>query len=104
VESSLRIVRVCPICSHSFLGWWNSRYCSDACKARAYRERRKLAIGYEKRPRRPCPMCGREFARARHARYCSPACKQRAVRLRQGAGSSPSPAGSAAVVMPLLAP
>lgn len=56
----------CPVCHHDFTPSGRRAYCSDACKARAYRRRhieQPLVLVPDSRPRRPitiyeCDKCG----------------------------------------------
>nr|UXE41678.1 hypothetical protein Hi04_10k_c5966_00011 [uncultured bacterium] len=65
----------------------NSRYCSLACKLKAYRKRLLRPAGAKQgraRRSRCCDQCAVEYMpRRTDSRYCSPACKQRAYRNRQ---------------------
>jgi hypothetical protein len=66
----------CPVCKHGFAPIGRRRFCSDACRALAYRRRRDACrtsvIVPVARPRRPitvyeCDDCG---ARALGEQYC----------------------------------
>jgi len=77
-----RVPSVCQVCGQPFRSYVGTRHCSSACRSKAYRERKKVASGYEKHTQHTCPICGCSFRRAKHAVYCSAACKQTA-RLRR---------------------
>ncbi|MGC4857362.1 hypothetical protein ACLQ24_29350 [Micromonospora sp. DT4] len=80
---------VCPVCGAPVPragAGRPGRYCSPACRTRAWRRRSARAIGETKtRDETRCPVCGASVPRAgvgRPARYCSPACRTRAWRQR----------------------
>ncbi|MCI4041771.1 zinc finger MYND domain-containing protein [Streptomyces sp. TRM75563] len=93
--------RVCAVCGAGLprAGPARRRYCSDACRALAYRDRqtsgRIIAVGMltaeaeiagdiEALARLLCPECGQPVLpggrRRRDARYCSGTCRTRAWR------------------------
>ena len=68
VEALVVIPVACPACGRLNVAWGRKQYCDDACRARAYRLRKRgpavatvaVPVG---RPRRPitvyeCPACG----------------------------------------------
>lgn len=65
-------------------GWTNStqaRYCSNACRQAAYRDRRGSTPKRPDRRNAPCPVCGSDVQRAGKGRprvYCSRSCRDRA--------------------------
>ncbi|RKX49372.1 MAG: HNH endonuclease [Thermotogae bacterium] len=65
-----RIEKVCEVCGESFQGLWQSKYCSNKCKARA---RRASGIDDVKRI---CVSCGEFFTvdKYRTTRTCSRKC------------------------------
>lgn len=75
--------RTCIVCCSSFSGASHGRYCSDACKQKAYRERLKRNGQKDIFGNRICAYCGNSFDGALYARYCSNAHKQAAHRARK---------------------
>lgn len=93
----------CDVCGNPYLaGRRDKRFCSTACRQRAYRLRRdpKAVSGRSAAARKAaatkrdkveavtCRVCGRVVMRdgnsAPRAMYCSNACKQNAYRARRG--------------------
>lgn len=66
----------CPVCRHRFTPGGRRRFCSDACRAAAYRRRRDAhqppAVVPAGRPRRPITVyeCGECGARALGQQRC----------------------------------
>ena len=88
VVTQLGDERCCPVCGrptpHHAIGR-PARYCSPACRTRAWRTRNPPAVT-QPRDETPCLQCGRPIPSprtGRPARYCSPACRTRAWRSRQ---------------------
>ncbi|MFD6479031.1 hypothetical protein ACFWEH_36590 [Streptomyces anulatus] len=100
----MRRTRACAVCGAGLprAGSARRRYCSDACRAAAYRDRqtsgRIIAVGVltaeaqitddtEALRRLLCPECGQPVLpggrRRRDARYCSGTCRTRAWRNRR---------------------
>jgi len=61
------VTMTCPVCQHAFVPVGRRKYCSDACRAAAYRRRRDTqpapVVVPRARPRRPitvyeCDTCG----------------------------------------------
>ena len=84
----------CPVCSrpvpHRATGR-PARYCSPACRTRAWRTRNPSAV-IQPCDGTPCPQCGRPVSGGgigRPARYCSPACRTRAWRTRRAENVTP---------------
>jgi hypothetical protein len=83
---------ICENCGETFFTQrLHGRYCSEACKQQAKRNREKtpkrhaLIDRNKKRLGVVCANCGADFnATSPRARYCSPACKQAAYRVRNG--------------------
>jgi endogenous inhibitor of DNA gyrase (YacG/DUF329 family) len=83
---------ICETCGAQFdTKRLHGRYCSEACKQRAKRNREKtpkrhaLRTVTKKRLVVICANCGADFkATSPRARYCSGACKQAAYRVRNG--------------------
>ncbi len=74
------VTMTCPVCQHAFRPVGRQKFCSDACRAAAYRRRRdatRPALTVPKtQPRRPitvyeCDGCG---ARALGEQRCEPCC------------------------------
>ena len=80
----LALQHICSKCGNSFYGASHARYCSDACKAKAYREREKRKPETtDTTGARICTYCGTAFTGALYGRYCSNAHKQAAYRQRK---------------------
>lgn len=95
--------KMCKWCDHPFRKTRSdAKFCSDACKQKAYRRRADPAVGSvaremqrqqkikttkrERQKRIVCETCGWEFERSiieTNRMYCSDACKQRAYRQRR---------------------
>jgi hypothetical protein len=79
---------ICAGCGLTMRSFVPKRVCSDRCRRRDLRARRRGRI-------RQCAGCSRMFRSVRSdARYCSAACKQRAHRLamrRRSITSAPAP-------------
>ncbi|MGW6392981.1 hypothetical protein ACWFR1_21295 [Streptomyces sp. NPDC055103] len=79
----------CAGCGKSLEGGHpRARFCSPACKARRYRQKRQeLALSSPFRSHKECPVCGVTWTpgddRRSDARYCSHRCRQAAFRQRQ---------------------
>ncbi len=70
----------CPICQHAFVPTGRQKYCSDACRAAAYRRRRdtgRTTVTVPKtQPRRPitvyeCDTCGDRALGEQHCETCN---------------------------------
>lgn len=69
---------ICQQCRCAFKGRPNARYCSDACRQAAYRERVKAV------PVGVCLACGNSFDLVNSMQlYCGDACRQLAYRRRR---------------------
>jgi len=97
--------KTCEMCEHYFRPTRrDARFCSQACKQKAYRRRADPEMGTVHREKQRqtniaitkqtkiktivCDTCGREFVRTilhTNQIYCTPACKQKAYRQRQAA-------------------
>jgi hypothetical protein len=95
--------KTCEVCERTFRpARRDARFCSQACKQRAYRRRVDPEVGsihrerqrqthinitkQETRKQIVCAVCGWEFERSileTNRIYCSNACKQRAYRARK---------------------
>ncbi len=74
----------CPICQRLFTPTGRQRFCSDGCRAAAYRRRRRdagraPAIVPKARPRRPitvyeCDSCGERAVGQQRCETCSTLC------------------------------
>lgn len=81
VDPSKKVL-ICIRCKKTFLApkyAANKAYCSDECKARAYRERDQERNPDKYMPK-PCPVCGKLVQRDRGRVYCSVECKTVAER------------------------
>jgi hypothetical protein len=72
------VTMACPVCQHRFVPTGRRRFCSDACRARAYRRRRDtnrpsvvVPVG---RPKKPMTVyeCGNCGSRALGEQRCEP--------------------------------
>jgi hypothetical protein len=74
-------VTTCPVCQHPFTPVGRQKYCTDACRATAYRRRRDasrppMPVTIPKtRPRRPitvyeCDTCGGRALGEQHCETC----------------------------------
>ncbi|WP_130510007.1 TniQ family protein [Krasilnikovia cinnamomea] len=67
---------------------WNAKYCTEACRARAWRRTQRRLQAAAEGPRRPqrCPVCGQDIFTSDLVRtdtvYCSTRCRTRAWRAR----------------------
>lgn len=99
---------VCQQCGRS-MDWQKQKWCSDACKMKAYRRRKDSLVGSDQRHGErirkavetkkntlievECAVCHTHFnveATRNNTIYCSNACSQKAYRQRQKATSSAS--------------
>lgn len=69
--------RVCTVCGKPVpIGRGTFKYCSEACKRQAARERKKTRPKNQGPLRKVCPVCGKEFeTRVSFQIYCSQACQ-----------------------------
>jgi hypothetical protein len=89
VETQSRDETGCPVCGgrmpRAGVGR-PARYCSPACRTRAWRHRATSDAETESRDETACLVCGGQLVphtgAGRPARYCSPACRTRAWRHR----------------------
>jgi len=74
------VTMTCPVCQGSFTASGRRRFCSDACKATAYRRRRDASHGLltvpKAQPRRPitvyeCDSCGDRALAEQHCPTCN---------------------------------
>lgn len=80
----VEVKRKCSWCGLDYAGALHGRYCSQSCKQKAYRDRKRHGgTGPKKTELRTCARCGIQFEGALHGRYHSKACKQAAYRERQ---------------------
>jgi len=79
------VKRVCASCGDPFYGASHARYCSNACKQKAHRKRKKQGNKKDASGNRICAHCGTAFTGALYGRYCSNACKQKEHRERKKA-------------------
>lgn len=82
-ESPLRhdaVTMTCPVCQHTFVPNGRQKFCSDACRAAAYRRRRDAGhppvVVPAARPRRPitiyeCDGCGARALGQQRCDQCS---------------------------------
>ena len=91
----------CPICQRPFTPSGRADYCSDACRAAAYRRRRDASTRHpssipEARPRRPvtvyeCDSCGHRALGKQRCDQCAPSCAASASAAAAPPATSPSP-------------
>jgi hypothetical protein len=48
-----RVSKACVVCGREFVGFTKSRFCSNACKVREYRERKGPELNERRRQRLP---------------------------------------------------
>ena len=77
--------RSCPICGAGFTWVGRRRYCSDACRARAYRRRRAARApelpapppgGVRARSVYECPECGERYLGEQRCDGCGVFCRR----------------------------
>ena len=73
----------CPVCQHAFIPTGRKKFCSDACRAAAYRRRRDARAATlvvpKTQPRRPitvyeCDTCGDRASANSTVRRAIPGC------------------------------
>ena len=57
------VEKVCPVCSKTFIGTINKKYCSSSCKLKSVKKTLKT-----------CPICNKRFKGRWDKKYCSNVC------------------------------